>query len=418
MKNKLKEISKITIDNLQKIDSDIKPSEYQKEYCKVSKELRLNIEECEYFENILSKLSKNEIDKNINKDIKNVYDIIDILLQRVENKDVDKMSKLIQKSLVPSIALTIDNDLKAFSIKIGDSPSFIFEESIQQEMEKFISKRFEVDKKVLSKKTSDIAKLVTLMSQYLNDAIDSSNIGTSNISDMRREIISINEKTHSGELNNFKQKLIDVTTTLEKEMQTISDNFSSNKDEVTLLEQKVKKLEDELFRTKLQNREDHLTGTLVRRAYEDELRRLDDEYNRYKHDFAIIFFDIDHFKKVNDIYGHEGGDVVLKTFAQLILKLTRESDVVGRYGGEEFVVALRYEDIKELYRYINRIKKLITHNKFIYKEHKLSITFSAGVTIRSNYSSSDEAVVEADKLLYKAKNTGRDKIVFWNGEEL
>ncbi|MEA3315291.1 MAG: GGDEF domain-containing protein [Campylobacterota bacterium] len=418
MRNKLKEISKITIDNLQKKDSTIKPSEYQKEYCDVSRKLKLNVAECEYFQKILSKLSKNEIDKNINRNIDNIYDIIDILLQRVENKDVDKMSKLIQKSLEPSIALTIDNDLKAFSIKIGDSPSLIFEESIQQEMEKFISKRFEVDKKVLSKKTSDIAKLITLMSKYLNDAISSSNIGSSNISDMKKEIISITSDDNSNNLNNFKQRLIDVTTTLEKEMQVISNNFSSNKNEVALLEEKVKHLEDELSKTKLQNREDHLTGTLVRRAYEDELKRLDDEYDRYKHDFAIIFFDIDHFKKVNDVYGHDGGDVVLKTFAQLILKLTRDSDIVGRYGGEEFVVAIRYEKEDELYFYINRIKKLITYNKFIYKEHKLNITFSAGVTIRSKYKSSDEAVIEADSLLYKAKNTGRDKIVFWNGKEL
>lgn len=418
MKNKLKEISKITIDNLQKKDILIKPSEYQKEYCEVSKKLNLNVDECEYFKNILSKLSTNEIDKNINKNIDNIYDIIEILLQRVENKDVDRMSKLIQKSLEPSIALTIDNDLKAFSIKIGDSPSLIFEESIQQEMEKFISKRFEVDKKVLSKKTSEIAKLITLMSKYLNDAIDSSSKRSSNISDIKKEIISITSDYNSKELDSFKQKLIDVTTTIEKEMDVITNNFTSNQNEVAALEEKVKNLEDELSKTKQQNRYDFLTGTLVRRAYENELKRLDDEYNRYKHDFAIVFFDIDHFKKVNDVYGHDGGDVILKTFSQLILKLTRDSDIVGRYGGEEFVAAIRYEKDTEIITYVNRIKKLISHNRFIYKEHKINITFSAGVTIRSNCKSFEEAITNADSLLYKAKNTGRDKIVLWTGKEL
>jgi diguanylate cyclase (GGDEF)-like protein len=157
---------------------------------------------------------------------------------------------------------------------------------------------------------------------------------------------------------------------------------------------------------------------LIRRAYEEKIKEFNNLYLRTGQDFAIVFFDIDHFKRVNDTYGHEGGDVVLKIFATLLLKLTRETDIIGRYGGEEFVAAVYYKNLKELSVYITRIKSVIKKYKFIFKEHKIEITFSAGIELRSRNKSVDETIANADKLLYKAKNTGRDKVVFWNGEKL
>ncbi|MEA3552816.1 MAG: diguanylate cyclase [Campylobacterota bacterium] len=416
---KISNITKQTLVNLSKNNIDATPEAYSKEFCKISKGMDLNIQECKYFNDILSKLTRNELERNKNKDIETIYDVIDILLQRVESKNIDKMSQLLQQSLKPSISLSFSDDLQAFSIKIGDSPSLIFEESIQQEMEKFIENRFEVDKKIVAQKTADIARLITLMSKYLGDAIDSSKNGSSNVSSIKDEIQSISVAgSTKEELNKLQAKLVQAAITIENEMTSVNENLSTGKNEVKKLESRIKELETELLDTKEKSAKDHLTGTLVRSAYETEIDRLDKIYKRGGQDFAIVFFDIDHFKKVNDDYGHDGGDIVLKTFASLLLKLTRDTDIIGRYGGEEFVAALHYKDISELEAYVSRIKSVVSKNKFLYNSHKIQITLSAGVELRSNNKTASQTISNADKSLYKAKNSGRNKIIFWNGKEL
>ncbi len=417
--NSLSNISQLALKNLSTKNLDITPIAYTEEFCKVSKSFNLNTKECAYFSNALSKLTVNELEQNKDKKLETVYDLIDILLLRVENKNIEKISELLQHSMKPSISLSFDDELNAFSIKIGDSPSLIFEQSIQKEMEMFIEKRFSVDKKVVAQKTADIARLITLMNKYLGDAIDSNSNSSSNVTGIKNKILSINKvQSTKDELNKLQAKLVEAAISIEHEMSSVNLNLKSGKEEVTKLEKKVQELEAELKATKLKSTKDHLTGALTRSAYEDELKKLDDSYKRYNQDFAIVFFDIDHFKNVNDTYGHDGGDVILKTFASLILKLTRDSDIVGRFGGEEFIACVKYNTKDELETYINRIKSVVTKNKFIFKNNKVAISFSAGVEIRSHNKTADETVTNADKLLYKAKETGRNKIIFWNGKEL
>jgi len=419
MSDSISQISKQTLLNLTKKGRNFTPSEYEKEYCKVANDLNLSQSECEYFKELLSKISKEEIIQSNVKEVESIRDIIEILLLRSPRKNIDKMSELMQSSLQPSISLSINDDLKSFCIKIGDSPSLIFEESIQQEMEKFIEKRFEVDKKIVAQKTADIARLISLMNKYLSDAIDSSKSGSSNVSDIKDEIQSINiSGSTKDELNQLQTKLVQAAITIENEMSSVSKNLETGKNEVIILENKVKTLERELAEAKHTSTKDFLTGTLNRKTYEEEIKKFENEFIRKNQNYAIIFFDIDHFKSVNDNYGHECGDIILKTFSSLLLKLTRDLDIVGRYGGEEFVVALHYNDKAELDKYVSRIKSVITKNKFIYKDEKLKITFSAGVQIRSNNNSIEETIANADKLLYKAKQTGRNKIIFWDGKEI
>jgi diguanylate cyclase (GGDEF)-like protein len=409
-------ITKQTILNLERKNIDATPREYTKEFCKIAKEISFTINDCQYFYDSLDKLTPEE---RKGKRIETIYDLVDVLLKRVDTKSLDKISDLLQKSLRPSIALKIGDDLQSFSIKTGDSPSLIFEESIQQEMEKFIEQRFEVDKKVVAKKTADIARLITLMSKYLSDAIDSNKKGSNNVSDIKDKIRSIDISNNSkAELDKLQTKLVNAAITIEQEISTVNKNLENGRDEVSKLEDRIKELEKELQETKKKNTKDYLTGTLTRRAYETELKKFDEKYKRLGLDFAIIFFDIDHFKKVNDNYGHDGGDVILKTFAKLLMKLTRDIDIVGRFGGEEFVVALHYKDEHELEKYISRIKNVVTKNKFVYLQNKVHITFSAGVHLRSKNNNIEQTINNADNLLYEAKRSGRNKIIFWDGKEL
>ncbi len=413
---KILDVSKQVLMNLSANNIAPTPKEYTKEFCTFANDLNLDIDECIYFKYALSKLSKNELEQNKDKKLETVYDLIDILLQRVEKKNLDKMSKLLQQSMKPSIALSIGDDLQTFSIKIGDSPSLIFEESIQQEMEKFIEQRFEVDKKVVAQKTADIARLITLMSKYLGDAIDSNKSGSSNVTNIKNEIESMSVAgSTKDELNRLQSKLVQAAITIENEMNSVNKNLEAGRSEVSSLEEKIRKLEADLDKSKKESTTDHLTGLLTRRAYDKEIVKFEDTYTREDQDYALIFFDLDHFKKVNDNYGHDCGDVVLKTFAQILLKLTRKTDIVGRYGGEEFVAAVKYKDENELVHYLKRVKNIVTTNKFKYKDLKLDITFSAGVDLRSNHSTYADTIQQTDILLYNAKDEGRNKIILASG---
>lgn len=414
--NSISNISKQTIDNLIKNKIELTPEEYTKEFCKQAKKVKLSVKECEYFKETLSKIDHDELGK---QKPESIYDLVDILIQRVPQKNIQHMSELLQTSMQPSISLSIGDDLKSFCIKIGDSPSLIFEESIQHEMEKYIQNRFNVDQQVLSQKTADIARLVSLMNKYLSDAIESNNDGSSNVTNIKNEIESIcPTKSTREDLGRLQSKLVEAAMTIENEMSNVNKNLESGQNDVLILEQKIQILEKELQESQANNRKDHLTQTLNRRSLEEELIKTENKFQRDNQDYAIVFFDIDHFKDVNDLYGHEAGDIILHTFASLLLKLTRDTDTIARYGGEEFVAVLEYKSKEELYKYIERIKSVVTKNKFIYKEQKIQIKFSAGVEIRSNCQIANDTIVNADKLLYDAKHSGRNKIIFWDKKEI
>jgi len=414
--NSISNISKKTIENILKNKKELTPEQYSKEFCKIAKKVNLSTKECQYFQKTLSKMGKDELLENKHESL---YDLIDILIQRVPKKNLMNMSELLQDSMKPSISLSIGDDLKSFCIQIGDSPSLIFEESIQKEMQRYIQNRFNVDQNILSKKTADIARLVSLMNRYLSDAIDSNNDGSSNVKNIKTEIEAICPvKSTREDLGKLQSKLVEAVVTIENEMSTVNKNLESGQNEVLILEQKIQSLEKELKETQQNSMIDHLTNILNRKSFEQELNKAESRFKREKVDYAIVFFDIDHFKNVNDVYGHEAGDIILKTFASLLLKLTRDTDTISRYGGEEFVAILHYNNNEELYKYIERIKSVVTNNKFIYKENKIEIKFSAGVEIRSNSKMSNDTVTKADKLLYKAKKTGRNKIIFWNKKEI
>ena len=410
--NNITNISAKTIDNLTNNKQELTPENYTKEFCKLAKDIKLSTKECTYFQKLLSTLEHKEIgDKNP----ESIYDIVDILIHRIPTKNIQNMSALLQTSMKPSISLSIGDELKSFCIKIGDSPSLIFEESIQHEMEKYIQNRFDVDQQVLARKTADIARLVSLMNKYLGDAIQSNTHGSNNVKNIKNEIELIcpinSTKEDLGKLQN---KLVQAAITIESEMFNVNKNLESGKNEVVVLEQKIQTLEKELQESREHNKKDYLTKTLNRRSLDTEIHKIENKFKREKKDYAVIFFDLDHFKDVNDLYGHEAGDIILKTFAALLLKLTRDTDTICRYGGEEFIALIEYNDSAELYKYIERIKSVVTRNKFIYKDSRIEVTFSAGVEIRSNCKSSNDTILNADRLLYDAKNSGRNKIIFWN----
>ena len=371
------------------------------------------------FEDILIHLEEHEKQEVKSNNIDSPEKLISLLLKRVNTKNVQQLAMLLKQSVLPSICPKTNNEIDQLFEKIEKDSKLLFDKEVQDKIEDFINKRFERDKKIVIEQTSDISRLVLLMEEYLNEAISSNGSGSKNVLSIKEKIASINLETQGIEaLTSLQNELINAATSIGREMDTVTNKLQTGKSKVQELEEKVKTLEEELSKTKTESMRDHLTGLLTRRAFNDEVKRIESAYRKIKTQYAIVFFDLDHFKAINDTYGHEGGDVVLSTFGKILNKSIRDHDIVGRYGGEEFVAIIHFNLSRELLLFLKRIKKIVTENLFVYKDKKIPVTFSAGVAIRSNYDTFENTLQKADMLLYQAKENGRNKIVLENGMEI
>lgn len=153
---------------------------------------------------------------------------------------------------------------------------------------------------------------------------------------------------------------------------------------------------------------DTLTQMANRRYIDMELASRFSELKRYGVPFGILFMDIDHFKRFNDTHGHDAGDRVLKTVARTILNSARPSDLMGRWGGEEFIGILRGIDRAGLQLAAERIRSLIEKSRIRIDHQMLQVTVSIGATLVREGDAVDDLVKRADNLLYSSKQNGRN----------
>ncbi|MBL3520973.1 diguanylate cyclase [Aliarcobacter lanthieri] len=369
--------------------------------------------------NFLSQLNDIEYNEAIENKIDSLEKIIQLLLKRVHPHNVEVIVDILKQSITPSISQDNDNNIDILFDELKNNPNLIFEKNIQIKIEKLIIQRFEKDKKLVIQKTEDISKLVLLMEEYFNEAIFSSGNGTKKVLNIKEKIQAIDLRNGGvGVLEKLQNELVLAATSIEQEMTNVTNKLESGKSKIEELEEKINSLENELSRTKAENRKDFLTQILTRKAFNEEVIKIESSYSRLQTQYAVVFFDIDHFKNINDTYGHEGGDVVLSTFGKILDKSIRDHDLVGRYGGEEFIAVVHFNLDRELLMFLKRIKSVVTENSFIYKDKKIKLTFSAGVAIRNKYPTYENTVQKADSLLYRAKQSGRNKILLDNGIEI
>lgn len=158
-------------------------------------------------------------------------------------------------------------------------------------------------------------------------------------------------------------------------------------------------------------RTDPLTGVCNRRAMDDALASLVAMKNRYNMGFSLAIFDIDHFKRINDGQGHLAGDTVIKSVAKLIEETARETDIVTRYGGEEFVVIMPQTELRGACVFTERMRGHV--------EEQLGITVSGGAATAMGDGETPQAILErADAAMYAAKQAGRNRTFFHDGQKI
>lgn len=178
---------------------------------------------------------------------------------------------------------------------------------------------------------------------------------------------------------------------------------------------KIKNLQDDLKRTnelllELSNT-DHLTGLFNRRYLMESLGKEVQRSLRKKGNLSLIILDIDHFKQVNDKYGHLQGDIVLQKVALLLQKELRTYDTAARYGGEEFIAVLPDSTLEEALFVAERVRASVQAVKFSGALTKLSLTVSLGVAMFSQPCTTVDGFIKlADEALYRAKANGRNRV--------
>lgn len=157
---------------------------------------------------------------------------------------------------------------------------------------------------------------------------------------------------------------------------------------------------------------DSLTGAFNRRRFDEAMEREMAFQRRGRQSFAVVLFDVDHFKKINDTFGHPAGDEVLREIGRRVPKATRQEDFFARIGGEEFVVLIRGEDMKGVNTISERIRQSLERSPVVFDGKSIPFTVSIGYTIVApgTQLQKDEVVALADQALYASKEGGRNRI--------
>ena len=183
------------------------------------------------------------------------------------------------------------------------------------------------------------------------------------------------------------------------------------RNQVVLAEQRIEHLKGELELVNKLVREDQLTGALNRRGLDDSLAREAARAERSGTFLCIALIDIDNFKKINDAYGHQVGDIVLVHLVAIIKETIRTNDLIGRYGGEEFLLLLPDSRLDEAVAVMNRLQRELAAKPISWAKQRLLVTFSAGVAARVPGEDVETLINRADHALYEAKRVGKDRII-------
>jgi diguanylate cyclase (GGDEF)-like protein len=178
-------------------------------------------------------------------------------------------------------------------------------------------------------------------------------------------------------------------------------------DDITELEAQRKKIEE------IANR-DFLTGLNNRRGFYDLAEPLFQNAKRGNLSVAVAMFDIDHFKRINDSYGHDAGDFVIKSIADVLARNLRKADILARFGGEEFCLLMHYRTCDDAYTVVDKLRLLVERQAFLYEGKKIPVTISAGVTGKIE-ETLDLMIRRADETLYRAKQGGRNRTEEYGG---
>ncbi len=161
---------------------------------------------------------------------------------------------------------------------------------------------------------------------------------------------------------------------------------------------------------------DPLTGLFNRHAFMERATYVFDLATREGFEISVLLMDLDHFKAINDKFGHASGDKVLTTFGKVVTQLVRKSDVAGRWGGEEFAFLLPHTSEDQAWKFAERLHETIGRTAFEHDSHAIRITMSIGIVtlLKGAECNIEKSLSMADKAMYQAKENGRNRSAIYH----
>ncbi len=231
-----------------------------------------------------------------------------------------------------------------------------------------------------------------------------------------KNVLAANNSDASTLKGSASQQLDDVFATLDGfklEQRSREIAFESHIKElakrIQSMESELIEAQEQLSKSQLKAMTDSLTGLPNRGAYDIYIEKEYERFRRYDGDLSILVCDVDKFKNINDSYGHQAGDKVLQLISRQVKKGTRDTDLLSRYGGEEFVVILPETDAQAAFLVGEKIREQVAGSPFHFKGKRVQITISCGIAAFKTGYRPEQVFDAADKALYKAKEGGRNQ---------
>lgn len=221
----------------------------------------------------------------------------------------------------------------------------------------------------------------------------------------------ISKTTDIMALNKILGDVMRDTRTAQIEALRSRDEMMAARQKVQEAENRIHQLEAELEQMSELVREDQLTGSLNRRGLDDVYEREVARADRRKANLCIALLDLDDFKRLNDTHGHQAGDEALIHLVRVVKDTLRTMDVIGRFGGEEFMLVLPDTPLEAAMQTVTRVQRELTKRIFMYKHTRILVTFSAGVALRKDNEDQKDLLKRVDDALYQAKRAGKNRVV-------
>lgn len=391
------------------------------------KELKLeSLSPVETLNELIQNLDKLDAEQSINR----LADLINPILQQLPQDD--SLIKEILIFLVEKISFTHGSSEQLEKIKeklhntfdVADWHQYMDEmvHEIRHIIQDINSEKFELESLIVDV-TRQLNEISDVLVDDRSDTVDGHNDSLKLQSMMHKSVDIIQQKVnHETDISQLKSAINENLSTIKSGVEEFRKQdemrFSNAEKRNSQLQLQLKQMEQEsgqLQEKLTENRKklmfDALTQVRNRLSYDESLEQELSRYSRYKEAFSFAILDIDHFKRVNDQFGHNAGDKALQVVAKMMSKYIRKTDFLFRIGGEEFVLLLPKTSLENAKPLVEKIRGSIAVSSFHFKKQKVDMSLSAGLTEIRADDTAESIYERADAALYEAKNTGRNKLV-------
>jgi len=258
------------------------------------------------------------------------------------------------------------------------------------------------------KESAEFAELVRMVQLLVDEVAERTGSLANDLGERNQEMRhSIDELSSAQE----KTRIMQLLEALVAKADSIHETVSDTHEDLEATRLALDHMSEELIETRQSLHEDSLTGAQNRRGMDAILLREVARAKRNQNRLVVAMLDVDHFKRVNDTYGHDVGDKLLVHLSMITKSVMRESDALIRYGGEEFLLILSETDLQGASYVMDRLRQVVAKAPLVCDNNRIEVTLSAGIAQLGEGENGHSLVLRADHALYEAKRAGRDRVV-------